>query len=148
MKIEDEIQSKFANEHHKGLINLMYTYYQINDKMRKHFKSFDITSQQFNILRILRGQHPKPASIGLLKARMLDKNSDVSRIIDRLLIKKFIERTECPSDRRQKDIVISKLGLELLVKVDALDQEREHVLSNLSNEEAEQFNFLLDKIRS
>ena len=147
MKIEDEIKSNFANEHQKAMVNLLYTNYHIGSKMKSHFKQFDITTQQFNILRILRGQYPKPASIGLLKDRMLDKNSDVSRIIDRLVIKEWIKRTECKADRRQKDIVISKAGMKLLEDIDNIDGDREDVLSNLSVEEAERFNYLLDKIR-
>jgi len=148
MKIEDEIKSKFENEHQKGLINLLYTNYYVGSKMRNYFKPFDITNQQYNILRILRGQQPKPASIGLLKERMLDKNSDVSRIIDRLLKKDWIERTECKSDRRQKDIIITKKGLDLLSKI-ALDETQNlNIISNLSIEETEQLNFLLDKIRT
>lgn len=147
MRIEDEIKSNFDSEQHKALVNLMYTNFQIGTKMRDHFKQFDITSQQFNILRILRGQLPNPASIGLLKERMLDKSSDVSRIVDRLLLKNLIERAECKSDRRQKEIIISKQGLALLDKIDALKVKSESALSNLSDEEAEQLNYLLDKIR-
>lgn len=147
MKIEDEIKSKFDNEYQKALVNLLYTNYQIGGKMRSHFKNFDITSQQFNILRILRGQLPEPASIGLLKERMLDKSSDVSRIVDRLLLKKLIERAECKTDRRQKDIVITKKGVDLLSKIDESDKNQDPILSNLTAKEAEQLNLLLDKVR-
>lgn len=147
MKIEDEIKSSFASVHQKAMVNLLYTNYHVGSKMKAHFKQFDITTQQFNILRILRGQYPKPASIGLLKDRMLDKNSDVSRIIDRLVIKEWIERTECSSDRRQKDIIISDNGLSLLEKIDNNDEQRDNILSNLSLKEAEQLNYLLDKVR-
>lgn len=147
MKIEDEIKSKFDNEFQKALVNLLYTNYQIGGMMRSHFKKFDITSQQFNILRILRGQLPEPASIGLLKERMLDKSSDVSRIVDRLLLKKLIERAECKTDRRQKDIAITKKGLELLSKIDDSDKNQDPILSNLTAKEAEQLNLLLDKVR-
>ena len=147
MRIEEEIKSVFKNERHKAVVNLMYTNYQMMAKMRDFFKPYDITLQQFNILRILRGQHPNPASIGLIKERMLDKSSDVSRIIDRLLLKKYIDRKECKTDRRQKDIVISDKGLEILKKIDSADMERESVMNNITEEEAAQFNHLLDKIR-
>ena len=146
MKIEDEIKSTFECEHQKALVNLMYTNFQITASMRDHFKQFDITAQQFNILRILRGQSPNACSIGLLKERMLDKSSDVSRIVDRLLLKKLIQRTECKTDRRQKDIMITKKGLDLLKIIDA-DDTRYSSLINLSLAEAEQLNTLLDKVR-
>ena len=126
---------------------MLYTNFQIGNKMRKYFKKYDITSQQFNILRILRGQLPSPVSIGLLKERMLDKSSDVSRIIDRLLLKKLVERTECKTDRRQKDVLITKKGLNLLELIDKEDNPQDVILSNLNEQEVEQLNFLLDKIR-
>ena len=147
MKIEEEIKSKFENEYQKALVNLLYTNYQISGKMRSHFKQFDITSQQFNILRILRGQHPNPASIGLLKERMLDKSSDVSRIVDRLILKKLIDRTECKTDRRQKDVAITNKGLKLLDVIDSNSKQEKEILSNLTSEEVEQLSYLLDKIR-
>ena len=147
MKIEDEIKSNFDNEHHKALVNLIYTNYQIAFIMRQNFKKYDITSQQYNILRILKGQYPDAASIGLLKERMLDKSSDVSRIVDRLLLKKYISRTECKTDRRQKDVIISKKGINLLEEMTKEEKNKDHVLKNLSIEEAQHLNFLLDKIR-
>lgn len=147
MKIEDEIKSSFKNEKHKAMVNLLYTHYQVVGGMRDYLKNFDITLQQFNILRILRGQYPNPTCIGLIKDRMLDKSSDVSRIVDRLLLKNYIERTECKTDRRQKDVVISTKGLKLLDTIDADDMQQERQLLNLSEDEALQLNVLLDKIR-
>ena len=148
MKIDEEIKSKFANEHQKALVNLIYTNYQISAKVRENFKPFDITSQQYNILRILRGQNGKPVSIRLIRERMLDKNSDVSRIIDRLLKKEWIKRKESKTDRRQKEIIITEKGLELLSKIDLEENTRQEDILNLTTEEAEHLNFLLDKIRS
>ena len=147
MKIEEEIKSKFESESQKALVNLIYTFHYVNDKSKSFFKPFKITSQQYNILRILRGQYPKSASIKLLKERMLDKNSDVSRIIDRLLLKKLISRADSKLDRRQKDILISEEGLDLLSKID-INNSQNQILSNLSDDEAKQFNSLLDKVRN
>ena len=148
MSIEEEIQSSFSSERHKALVNLIYTNYYVSDKMKAYFKGFNITTQQFNILRILRGQHPKPASIRLIKERMLDKSSDVSRILDRLLKKEWIIRTDCQVDRRQKDILITEKGLNLLKTIDEFEEKRDDLLSELSNEEVHQLNQLLDKIRN
>jgi DNA-binding MarR family transcriptional regulator len=108
---------------------------------------YDLTPQQFNLLRILRGQYPKPASITLLKERMLDKMSDASRLVERLLAKGLVERKICPEDRRKVDVVITKKGLKLLEKIDKTDNEMDNYLKNLSEVEAKKLNELLDKLR-
>src|SRR6266487_4177073 len=99
MKLKDEIvQKKFRNESHKLGVNLIYTFNWLDAFHQTHFRKHGITSQQFNILRILRGQHPKPATIKLLKERMLDKMSDASRIVEKLRVKGLIDRDISPSD--------------------------------------------------
>jgi DNA-binding MarR family transcriptional regulator len=148
MRFEDVIKSRFRNEFHKLRLNLYYTNNVLNSEIPMLLKPYNITPQQYNVLRILRGQHPHPVSIKTIKERLLDKNSDVSRIIDKLLLKGLIERKECPSDRRQKDIIITKKGLDLLNAID----EKESLLDdsirkNLSEEEAKTLNELLDKLR-
>src|SRR5882724_3947040 len=101
MKIEEEIkQNKFQNQYQKVAINLLFTASWLDANNNKFFKAFGITNQQFNILRILRGQHPQSISGATIKERMLDKNSDVSRLLDRLIAKKFITKTQCDSDKR------------------------------------------------
>ena len=101
MKLEEEIaQQKFAGEQQKAMINLLFTYHWAVSKMKSDFKPYDITMQQFNILRILRGQMPNPCTINILKERMLDKMCDASRMVDRLLQKGFIERCVNKKDRR------------------------------------------------
>ena len=147
MKIEDEIQSKFRNEKHKAMVNLQFTQLAISNKLGEVFKRSNISAQQYNVLRILRGQYPNSASIGLIKERMLDKNSDVSRIIDRLKRKKFLEREECKLDRRQKDVTISDEGLKLLETLDQDLSSIEKVVANVSEEDAVKLNSILDEIR-
>ncbi|MEM7107111.1 MAG: MarR family transcriptional regulator [Bacteroidota bacterium] len=148
MSLEEEIKQKeFDSEHQKALINLIYTSNHITGHMNEFFKVYDITRQQYNVLRILRGQHPKPASVNLIKERMLDKMSDASRIVKRLLDKKLIERNISYDDRRSVEITISEKGLNLLENTDEHVQEFAHVFSNLSVDEAQQLNLLLDKLR-
>ncbi|KAB2880063.1 MarR family transcriptional regulator [bacterium] len=148
MPIEDKIkQAKFRNEHHRLLANLFYQYNGLIYEQQKILKPFDISFQQFNILSILRGQYPNTASIQLLKERLLDQNSDVSRLVDRLLKKKLLNRNTCPEDRRQVDVIITEKGLELLAQIDEKASQIDSLVSNLSSSEAETLNKLLDKIR-
>ena len=148
MKIEDEIQQKsFKSEAHKAYINIVYTANFLGVKQAAVFKPYGITLPQFNVLRILRGQHPKPATVNLLMERMLDKTSNVSRIMDKLELKKLATRKQCPNDRRSVDILITEAGLELLKKMDEELEKQEIGLQNLSDEEARELNRLLDKIR-
>ncbi|MEY3842558.1 MAG: hypothetical protein RIR80_129 [Bacteroidota bacterium] len=148
MKLEEEIaQHQFAGEQQKAMINLLFTYHWAVSKMKSDFKPYDITMQQFNILRILRGQMPNPCTINILKERMLDKMCDASRMVDRLLQKGFIERCVNKKDRRAVDIKISTEGLALLAKFDALTDPNK-LFSTLSDAEAKTLNQLLDKVRS
>jgi len=147
MRLEDEIQSNFRNDSHKAIVNILYTNYFIGTQFQEALKEHNITSQQYNILRILKGQYPKVASMGLIKERMLDKSSDVSRIIERLRIKKMVERRICPKDRRQMDVKIAQSGLDLLTEMEGSEQQIDGILSKLSKGELELLNNLLDKIR-
>lgn len=148
LSIEEEIQSSFKNEHHKLMVNIQLTASRFAEKIQLVMKDHDLTSTQFNVLRILRGQKQKPASIGLIKERMVERNSDVSRIIDRLLKKGLISRTENEIDRRQKDVIISQSGLDVLQKIDDLNDLIPELLNNISDKEARQLNNLLDKARN
>jgi DNA-binding MarR family transcriptional regulator len=148
LKLEEEIQQqKFRSEKHKAALNIYYTNCFIISKFETLLKEFELTSQQYNILRILRGQKGNTITIGEIKNRMLDKNSDVSRIVERLRVKKLLERKICPNDRRQMDVKITSRGLDLLAKMDSIDQQSDKILSSLSEKEAKQLNALLDKIR-
>ena len=148
MRIEDEIkQSKFQDEHQKVMINLLYTSGWLQLRQASAFKQFALTSPQFNILRILRGQHPQPATVALLIERMLDKTSNASRIVDRLEEKKLVTRTVCPSNRRAVDIRITPAGLALLDQIQASGALQGAACASLSEAEARQLNELLDKMR-
>lgn len=148
MKLEEEISTeKFDSSHHKTVVNVLYTYGWVTNLLRRRFDKYSITMQQFNILRILRGQYPKPATVNLLKDRMLDKMSDASRIVERLVQKGLVSRCTNEKDRRAVDIVISEKGLALLATLDGELNLYEELKTNLSNEEALQLNSLLDKLR-
>ena len=108
MKIEEEIkQKKFKDDYQKLVVNLLYTSNWMNAQFELLFKNSGITLQQYNVLRILRGQYPKPSSIKLIKERMLDRMSDASRIVDKLVLKKLVIRNQCPNDRRSVDVVMA-----------------------------------------
>jgi len=148
MGIENDIsQSKFRNEYQKGVINLIFTYNWMNEKMKGLFDKEKITAQQFNILRILRGAG-KPLSTLQIRQRMLDKMSDTSRIVDRLILKDLVKKNICPSDKRLVDVSITDKGKKLLEKLDKYENEMDAVFGNLTITEAKTLNSLLDKIRS
>ena len=148
MSIEEDIsQPKFRNEFQKGVINLIYTYNWMNEKMKVLFDKEKITAQQFNILRILRGAG-KPLSTLQIRQRMLDKMSDTSRIVDRLILKGLVKKTVCPEDKRLVDVSITDKGMNLLEKMDKYENDMDAVFGNLSIAEAKTLNNLLDKIRS
>ena len=149
MGIDEDIhQAKFRNEYQKAAINLIYTYGWMTEKTKELFASEDITPQQFNILRILRGSHPQPLSTLQIRERMLDKMSDTSRIVDRLMAKGLVKKGTCKKDRRLVDITISDKGKKLLEKLDAREHELDSIIGNLSKKEAATLSDLLDKIRS
>ena len=148
MRLEDEIQQKkFKSIQQKVMLNLIYTTNWLTAKQDSLFKDSDITVQQYNVLRILRGQYPNPCSIKLIKERMLDRMSDTSRIVDKLFTKKLLVRNECPDDRRSVNVIISDKGLELLKSLDYIDDLSKQMLKSLSNEEIDSLNALLDKLR-
>lgn len=148
MEIGKEIkQSKFKSEYHKMFINILFTSGWLAAKDSAHLKPYGISTQQFNILRILRGQHPKPATVNLLIDRMFDKNSNASRLVEKLRLKKLVERATCPDDRRAVNVIITQKGLDLLAEIDKQETSFLKELKNLSEKEAEQINILLDKLR-
>jgi len=148
MGLEEEIgQKEFKTERQKALINLLYTHNHVVNSMNEMFKVHDITRQQFNVLRILRGSHPNAVSINDIKCRMLDKMSDASRIVERLRVKGLIKRVPNKIDRRAVDVIINKTGLELLEKMDPEVDSFEKLLNRLSEHETKQLNLLLDKLR-
>lgn len=149
MKIEEEIhQKKFRNEYQKASINLIYTHNWLNTKQKRFFSQYEITPQQYNVLRILRGQYPGSISTSAIRERMLDRSSDASRIVDRIHKLGLVDKKLCPTDKRLVDVTISDKGLQLLEKIDETISEIDQTVGNLSEAEAEELNRLLDKIRS
>ena len=147
MGIEKDIQQlSFKSEYQKVIINLVYTYHWTIGHCETFFDRFDLTNQQFNILRILRGA-AKPLSILKIRERMLDKMSDTSRILDRLVIKKLVHKSKNKLDKRLVDVVTTTAGLSILKKIDQKEQDLFHISSNLSEAEAHTLNELLDKFR-
>lgn len=147
MGLEQDInQAQFRNEFQKAGINFIYTYNWFNERMKQFFEKEDITPQQFNILRILRGAG-KPISTLQIRQRMLDKMSDTSRIVDRLIAKKMVEKSVCPNDKRLVDVSITDAGKILLEKIDACNSDMDAIFDNLSQAEAQTLNTLFDKLR-
>jgi DNA-binding MarR family transcriptional regulator len=149
MRIEDEIkQPIFRDEFQKAHINLLYTAGWLQLRQAAAFKPFGLTLPQFNILRILRSQHPLPATVALLIDRMLDKTSNASRIVDRLEEKQLVTRTVCPANRRAVDIRITKAGLDLLDSIEEAGITNPGGMNQLTAAEVHQLNNLLDKVRT
>jgi len=149
MSIETDIkQKKFRSAYQRLAINLTYTSNWLGYKQLELFKEHDITSQQYNVLRILRGQQSNAIKVSDIAERMLDKNSNTSRLIDKLLAKNLAERTSCPSDRRAVDVIITQDGLDLLSRIDPILEESENAMrATITEEEAELMSRLLDKMR-
>lgn len=148
MKLEDEIHQKtFKSPQQKLAINILFTSNWLNSKYEHIFKGLDLTHQQYNVLRILRGQNPKPCSLKYIKERMLDKMSDTSRILDKLVSKGYASREVCPDDRRSINASISEKGLALLKKLDFIDDITGDIFKNLTENKIEKLNELLDNLR-
>lgn len=148
MELEKEInQKKFRNESHKLMVNIIYTFNWLNGQQSDFLKPFDITYQQFNVLRILRGQQMQPASIKLIRERMLDKMSDASRIVEKLRMKGLVERHICQHDRRSCQVFITQKGMDLLSEIDTSEGRQTDLMIALSEKEKVELNLLLDKLR-
>lgn len=148
VKLQNEVKTnKFENVFQQSLVNLIFTYHWSNQKVKEMLAPFDITPQQFNVLRILRGQYPSPSTVNLIKARILDKMSDTSRIVDRLIQKGFVDKSVNSYDKRAVDVIISDKGLSLLKKMDKEVNFSTFIAPNLTEDEATQLNVLLDKMR-
>jgi DNA-binding MarR family transcriptional regulator len=148
MGIDQDIrQSKFRNEHQKAGLNLLYTYGWVMERTKELFAKEDITPQQFNILRILRGSHPQPLSTLQIRERMLDKMSDTSRIVDRLIAKGLVKKATCKTDRRLVDVMITDKGKKMLERLDERQDELDNIIGNLTDKEAATLSELLDKLR-
>jgi DNA-binding MarR family transcriptional regulator len=147
-RIEDEIkQSKFRSEGQKLIINLIYTYNQISGQMATLLQPHGLTMQQYNILRILKGQYPNPSTNNLVKDRMLDRNSDVTRLIDRMIRNGLVTRTSCEKDRRRVDILITQQGLDVLDAIQTHEADLDVIAMRLPEEQQHAMNTMLDALR-
>lgn len=148
MKLHESIkQSEFQNPQTKAWVNLLFTYHHLTDRIRQVFKQFDITQQQYNVLRILRGKKNQPATCGEVKQVMLDKNPDLSRLSDRLLAKGLIHREVNAENRREVELTITDKGLALVAAIETPLKEALQLENALTDQEAEQLSQLLDKMR-
>lgn len=149
MTIEQAIrQKRFSSAHQKVMVNLLYTSNWLNDSFKQRLKPFDLTPQQFNVLRILKGKHPETLNAGEIKEVMIDKTPDLTRLVDRMVSKDLVSREVCAENRRQVNIGITIKGISLLEKASVEVKNHEDTFGVLSEEEAEQLSEYLDKLRS
>jgi MarR family multiple gene transcriptional regulator MgrA len=139
-------QPKFKDEKHKAIISILYAANLIHHHHESFLKPYGITCQQYNALRILRGQHPKPCTVGLIRERLIDRMSDASRIVERLRKADLVKRVPSSTDRRAVDVAITNKGLELLASVDERENELSASTQKLSKEEATTLNLLMEKV--
>lgn len=150
MKIEEVIKSTIPLDVAKKVIlNFTYTQNVIGDKFHEILKPYDISREQYNVLRILRGQKGCPANLSIIQERMLAKNSNTTRLIDKLLLKDYVTREVCPENRRKIEVLITQKGLDILTELDPIVVEHEQLFANnLTTDELEQLNILLEKYRT
>ena len=150
MEIEKITKSNIKLDDSKKIIlNIIYTQNVITDKFNEIIKPYDLSGEQYNVLRILRGQKGSPANMSIIQERMLSKNSNTTRLIDKLLLKELVTRAVCPNNRRKIEILITNKGLELLKILDPKVAENENQFAeNLSNDEKIKLNALLEKYRT
>lgn len=150
MKIEEVIKSTVSmDDAKKVILNIMYTQNVISDKFAEIMRPHDLSSEQYNVLRILRGQKGCPANMCIIQERMLAKNSNTTRLIDKLLLKDFVTREVCPENRRKIEVMITQKGLDVLTELDPFVLEHEKLFAkNLTQNELEQLNTLLEKYRT
>ncbi len=148
MQIEQEIQqTTFKNPFHKAVLNIRFTSNWLTSISLPIFKKYGISEEQFNVLRILKGQHPTPSSLQLITERMLNRMSNVTRLVEKLRINGYVTREICPENRRRVNILITKKGLELLEQVSPEIDQAMHGQNKLTDCEIDTLNQLLDKIR-
>lgn len=149
MKIEEVLKNNAPlSQGSRTVINLMYTCRQVEEYGTSLFKDHDLTHQQYNVLRILRGQKGKPANLSTITERMIDKSSNTTRLIDKLIQKGLVNRQVCEKNRRKIEVFITEEGLSLLKTLDPLvEHTNNDIVENLSIPELEKLNELLDKLR-
>lgn len=148
MTLEEELkQAKFKSEYQKAMLNVLFTGNWLGSDSSRILKPFGLSPQQYNVLRILKGQKGKAISVNNIMSRMIDKMSNTSRLVEKLRQKELIERVVCENDRRQVDVRITKKGLDLLTEAGKEMNNIDRIKANITLEEAQKLNELLDKIR-
>lgn len=148
VKIEEAIQQKeFKDPFNKAVVNLLYTHSYLVTSQNALFKPYGISPEQYNVLRILRGQNGVPTTVSSIQERMLNKMSNASRLVEKLKVKGLVKRSECPNDRRQVDVLITEKGLELLAELQIRVEKGNTDFVHLNLEEVNKLNELLDKLR-
>ncbi len=149
MKLEKAIkQEKFTSGYHRLMVNIAYTNSFLSTIIASRLKPYDLSMQQYNVLRILRGQHPNPVSVNSITERMIDKMSNASRLVEKLRKKSLVERNKCQSDRRQVDVSLTQKGIDTLTELDDIIANVEGTVKHLSQDEVKKLNDMLDKIRT
>ncbi|MEZ7498732.1 MarR family transcriptional regulator [Flavobacterium sp. Arc3] len=150
MKIEDIIKTTvILNNSKRIILNVMYTQNVVNEKFNEILKPYDLSGEQYNVLRILRGQKGNPANMSVIQERMIAKTSNTTRLVDKLLLKELVTRKVCPENRRKIEVLITQKGLNLLQELDPkVINHEQHFSKNLNDEELEQLNTLLEKYRN
>jgi DNA-binding MarR family transcriptional regulator len=148
LRIEDEIkQTEFTDEFMKAVLNIFVTADRLSSATNAALRPFGVSKEQFNVLRILRGQHPTPSSVGSISDRMISKSSNATRLVEKLRQKAYVERNLCPTNRRQVDILITEKGLSALSEMDLVVRSSSNDMRTLTKAESRQLNRLLDKMR-
>lgn len=148
MKLEEELkQARFTDDFLKAVLNILVTADQISHAANATLKPYGISKEQFNVLRILRGQHPQPSPLQLISERMISKSSNATRLVEKLRLKGLVDRQVCASNRRKVDIVITPEGLDLLEEVDPMMRQSHDHMRTLTNAETKELNRLLEKMR-
>lgn len=140
-------QQKFASDHHKAMVNILYTGNWMHNANTAYLRPYGITPEQFNVLRILRGSHPSPMRLADITERMIDRNSNCTRLVEKLRQKGLVNRDLCQNNRRQVDISLTSKGVELLKKIDTQEKDWLGQLRNITKTEAQELNRILDKLR-
>jgi DNA-binding MarR family transcriptional regulator len=148
MSLEEDIrQEKFKSEYDKMMLNILYTGSWLYNRDASRFKPYDITPEQYNVMRILRGSHPEPMMLTDITSRMLNKSSNATRLVEKLRQKSLVRREICEDNRRQVDISITDKGLNMLKKIDGESAEWMSGLKRITRTEATELNRILDKLR-
>jgi DNA-binding MarR family transcriptional regulator len=146
LKLEEAIQSSgFKNEKQKAVVNIMYTAYRVKTSISQALKDYGLTPEQYNVLRILKGKYPDQMCVKDIAQRLIERSSNVPRIIDRLEVKKLVKRSQSGADKRETVIILAQAGINMLEAVNPALEKLNAGISDMSEEEVKQLNNLLDR---